>query len=994
MPPKKFARFVSSTSVSRPERRPRVRETPEQFKKAAEAVYQQLDQFIPLPQAPAVPPPEWPDIVGNNDPDPGEGGRAHHVVHPPRHHQRRFRSYFDKREDYHKQWGQIKNQVSSTYLYCQHVTKNWTSQHTYLGTRPPGCNCTLEGQQNLRSVDLIDTLGFHSSMPVSFCSCQPDVIQLLHQGYMASSPSKPCTAFLIQLLQLYHTLWQTVGVSKSGFIEGLLRSISSRTRDKLLSQGIKENSRTLRVPFSNTIDVYTRVQLVQSSLYSEGMLHTKEDTWASKCPRCFGPAENEDRNEQEFFAIFCMDGNFQQRHNAQASKDTPTDDQYPSIFVKPSEVSKDEATVQTTENMPIDGGQNPCSDSHKAANDLRNTSTWSQCDDTGLFAALCRHDVPLQVVNVYKSGEKLYYPISLIKSIIKDFPGKRFGILYDIGCHLERHLQCQNLLPEDRARLQFGTSVFHAYVHEWKCQLKYNPRYNDQWGLSDGEGLERLWSFLSILVGVLRTSTRLHRLISIFERIMHFIEVILQNSGKWLSVRMKQAVSTLKKSQTLLTNIYALPNPYKPGHKYTEQYLLEQWNAERSTLLDPKSQQEKQKLELGKLLCLEDELDQAWKATIESAEQALAQARVVGDLQKRIEAQKKKIGINQLTNNLQAKHTTLFLKVWYAKTTVRSLYLAIKEEKRPLEVVQQVGMATKLGYRGQEKVLAAIKARAAKLRPALDMYNRHLAAFKAAFPERVAPSPMDFKQLMVSRPDDQFWNDGLFTYENQPWAIDPPTQVGMRALARMCRCNEEKRRLQWETRRLMQWTSQQFRQLQDLLLRLGSHPEAGRDATTKARLKAFMDNPGFSSLAPAEQTVAIKVLVHKNFDRICRLYESWNTPVLEVFRSTSQRGDEQLACVWHYQMAQVTYLQTNKYLSMVPGDCEGTIQGLMVFYHITLGIVPDLAVGGVLNNPNVNDDLDADGEWEDDIEDIFERDLNLDEIDMVLERNDQGEHDD
>ncbi|KAH9821140.1 hypothetical protein DFH28DRAFT_923571 [Melampsora americana] len=709
MPPKKFARFVLSTSVSQPERRPRVGETPKQFKKAAEAVAQQLDHFIPLPQAPAVPPPEWANIVGNDDhewiddkgdkdPDPREGARAHHVVHPPRHHQRRFCNYFDKREDYHKQWGQIENQVSSTYLYCQHVTKNWTSQHTYLGTRPPGCNCPREG--------------FHSLMPVFFCSCQPDVIQLLHQGYMASSPSKPCTAFSIRLLQLYHALWQIVGVSKSGFIEGLLRSISSRTRDKLLSRGIKENCCTLRVPFSNTIDVFTRVQLVQSSLYSEGMLHTKEDMWASKCPRCFGPAENEDRHNKEFYAIFCMDGNFQQRHNAQASKDTPTDNQYPLIFVKPSEVSKDKATVQTTKNIPIQGGQNPCSDSHKAANDLRNTSTWSQCDDTGLFAASCQHDVPLQLVNIYKSGEKLYYPISLIKSIINAFPGKRFGILYNIGCHLERHVQCRNLLPEDRGRLEFATLVFNTYVHEWKCQLQYNPRYNEQWGLSDGKGLKRLWSFLSILVGVLRTSTRLHWLISIFERIMHFVKVILQNSGKWLSVRMKQAVTMLKKSQTLLTNIYALPNPYKPGHKYTKQYLLKQWNAERSTLLDPRSQQEKQKLELGKLLCLEDELDQAWKATVESAEQALARARVVGDLQKRIDTLKKKIGLNQLTNNLQAKHTTLFLKV--------CLYLAIKEEKQPLEVVQQVGMATKLGYRGQEKVLAAIKARTAKLRPALD----------------------------------------------------------------------------------------------------------------------------------------------------------------------------------------------------------------------------------------------------------------------------------
>lgn len=271
---------------------------------------------------------------------------------------------------------------------------------------------------------------------------------------------------------------------------------------------------------------------------------------------------------------------------------------------------------------------------------------------------------------------------------------------------------------------------------------------------------------------------------AICERIMYYIEVILQNSGKWLSTRMKQAVSTLNKSQTLLTNIYALPNPHQPGRKYTEEFLLEQWKAERAAMLDPKTQQEEKKLELGKLLVQEDELDEAWKIVVRTPEQALARARIFGDLQKQIEAQKKKIGLHHLSNDLQEKHTALFLKVWYAKTAVRHLYLAIKEEKRPLEIVQQIGMETKLGQHGQEKVLAAIRARAAKLRPALDTYNRHLAAFTAAFPERVAPRPMDYKELLASTPEDQFWNDGLFTYENQPWAIDSPTQVGMRALAR------------------------------------------------------------------------------------------------------------------------------------------------------------------------------------------------------------------
>jgi hypothetical protein len=79
----------------------------------------------------------------------------------------------------------------------------------------------------------------------------------------------------------------------------------------------------------------------------------------------------------------------------------------------------------------------------------------------------------------------------------------------------------------------FGTSVFHAYVHEWACQVKYNPRFNPWWGLSDGEGLERLWSFLSSLVSQLRVTTRLHRLSRIQARADYHSDQLMNESGTY-----------------------------------------------------------------------------------------------------------------------------------------------------------------------------------------------------------------------------------------------------------------------------------------------------------------------------------------------------------------------------------------------------------------------------------------------------------------------------
>lgn len=38
--------------------------------------------------------------------------------------------------------------------------------------------------------------------------------------------------------------------------------------------------------------------------------------------------------------------------------------------------------------------------------------------------------------------------------------------------------------------------IFHAYAHEASCQHKYSPRNSLGFGLTDGENVERLWSFL------------------------------------------------------------------------------------------------------------------------------------------------------------------------------------------------------------------------------------------------------------------------------------------------------------------------------------------------------------------------------------------------------------------------------------------------------------------------------------------------------------------
>ena len=64
----------------------------------------------------------------------------------------------------------------------------------------------------------------------------------------------------------------------------------------------------------------------------------------------------------------------------------------------------------------------------------------------------------------------------------------------------------------------FGLSVFHAYAHNWLCQMRFNPRLIKGFGYSDGEGTERFWSFLAPLIKLCRTANASLRLSNIHFR--------------------------------------------------------------------------------------------------------------------------------------------------------------------------------------------------------------------------------------------------------------------------------------------------------------------------------------------------------------------------------------------------------------------------------------------------------------------------------------------
>ncbi|KAI9611060.1 hypothetical protein H4Q26_008907 [Puccinia striiformis f. sp. tritici PST-130] len=117
-----------------------------------------------------------------------------------------------------------------------------------------------------------------------------------------------------------------------------------------------------------------------------------------------------------------LDGNFQQRHYTHASKDNPDDSQYPRDFIPPSNISPDATAIAATD------------------------SAAAGIDATYL--------------------DRLYYPVTIIRNLLADFPGHKVGILYDLGCHLESHVR-KHRLNAIQARADYYTDQLNGTAAHW-----------------------------------------------------------------------------------------------------------------------------------------------------------------------------------------------------------------------------------------------------------------------------------------------------------------------------------------------------------------------------------------------------------------------------------------------------------------------------------------------------------------------------------------------
>ncbi|KAL0142004.1 hypothetical protein V8B55DRAFT_1330595, partial [Mucor lusitanicus] len=70
----------------------------------------------------------------------------------------------------------------------------------------------------------------------------------------------------------------------------------------------------------------------------------------------------------------------------------------------------------------------------------------------------------------------------------------------------------------------FAIPIFHVYAHNIHCQLHSNPRYIAGFGLTDGEGTERLWSYLNQFASMTRSMSSSNRHLVLTDAVLHYSE--------------------------------------------------------------------------------------------------------------------------------------------------------------------------------------------------------------------------------------------------------------------------------------------------------------------------------------------------------------------------------------------------------------------------------------------------------------------------------------
>ncbi|KAI6039182.1 hypothetical protein EDC04DRAFT_2568813 [Pisolithus marmoratus] len=399
------------------------------------------------------------------------------------------------------------------------------------------------------------------SVDLTVCPCEPAALQLLQMGFFPCAPLGPTLAVSLQVLSLVRQLFMRMPPNVSAWCESLEAYLGG--------MGYKVDTKGgLHPRFGNAYHWYCILKIsldeyIQQHLHPPGVPSSK--MWPSeylrqRCPLCFGSYNWQNDNPSHINAIVCIDACFTQKCRSGLQDDpvNPT----ATVFLSREDIDSMEHEVNSLRKMRSsvqksghaskrhhrdedDGFEQGmriptsvlkgCNESFTAADERHQKASTQFFSDTGVMALLCHHDRVIHLANMTSAGEKQHYALALIKSLFSHLPDDfHIGLLYDIGCQLEQSCRKWGFLKPFLPRISFAISVFHAFGHQWPCQLIYHPQKREGFGLTDGEGCECFWSAIKALIPTLHVSGFHQCLFAIDFQVHHLDMKSLTGLGQWI----------------------------------------------------------------------------------------------------------------------------------------------------------------------------------------------------------------------------------------------------------------------------------------------------------------------------------------------------------------------------------------------------------------------------------------------------------------------------
>ncbi|SGZ31569.1 BQ5605_C045g12205 [Microbotryum silenes-dioicae] len=724
-------------------------------------------------------------------------------------------------------------------------------------------------------------LFFASMRELRYCPCYPEIQTLTAHGLLPTSSSsirkrESITAFTFRTIEYLDTYW---GVDPFGIYdmsEALILFWSS----ELSSEDPFNKGPTVRQHLQAAMDEYSFMQQLQATFTAEILGLSPRERLADVSPACFGPRIDEaGKSENDLDVIIAVDGNFQHRRFARATAE-PLKSR-PALFLPPDKIRNEQALIDGSTEA---GEKAECTANWKAADGGVTSASSNVVADTGLVAAVCRHDHCLRLCNLHQSGEKLVYPVSLLKWILEEVevgetdcttgPARtsdatnvgsssgsgshqsssqdrsHVGVAYNFACNLSSHLRRlispryaqRNLLADHLPRLEFALSSMHAYAHKWSCQVDFDPRFLPNFGLTDAEGAERLWSQLRGMIPMNRSSSASHRLENINRRASAYNKQHLAELGSpkltKLNYRLKNAIKLKAEADRVIAEVVN-------RSEWTVATLLEQWHAQRAaskqiSLKEQRKEVAEMRDVMFKLELINRDIAAGWEdlacvntidknKLIEQStklQQLVKQRQVLDDRLNSLRTSDINISVLDPGTSLPSSILTLWCDPRCPRLNIsipligtdyepactlmvasRSLWDLVVQYRQGAERLRLPRLGGKaLGRKSMQCLLIGTKAAGLlvknlnSLRPrlmkAVAMYNDEVKKYAAILANsqdshsilrtrRVPPSaPEDLNELLKLDILAPLWNNILYSHPTEPWAYDEDVRVGIPAEVR------------------------------------------------------------------------------------------------------------------------------------------------------------------------------------------------------------------